>query len=149
MVDIRKKMARLKFYLASCPDKTHGYVEDIDELVEHIDDYERRQAIEIESLRKKIKELREQVANLKESNRALQGTCIRPSWIRVEDSLPEDGVHVFVRRRNKFCERAELSSLYFDGLPAWYLPAQRPVLVLGGGIPAQRDVTHWMYIPGI
>ena len=92
------------------------------------------------------KELKEQVANLKESNRALQGTCIRPSWIRVEDRLPEDGVHVFVRRRNKFCERAELSSLYFDGLPAWYLP-EGPVFVLGGEIPTQRDVTHWMYIP--
>lgn len=92
------------------------------------------------------KELREQVANLKESNRALQGTCIRPSWIRVEDRLPEDGVHVFVRRRNKFCERAELSSLYFDGLPAWYLP-EGPVFALGGDIPTQRDVTHWMYIP--
>ena len=38
MVDIRKKMARLKFYLASCPDKTHGYVEHIDEAVEHIDE---------------------------------------------------------------------------------------------------------------
>jgi len=101
------------------------------------------------SLRKKIKRLKEQVAYLKESNRAMQGTCIRPSWIRVEDSLPEDGVHVFVRRRNKFCERAELSSLYFDGLPAWYLP-EGPVLVLGGGRQARhRDVTHWMYIPGI
>ncbi len=101
------------------------------------------------SLRKKIKRLKEQVAYLKESNRAMQGTCIRPSWIRVGDSLPEDGVHVFVRRRNKFCERAELSSLYFDGLPAWYLP-EGPVLVLGGGRQARhRDVTHWMYIPGI
>ena len=99
------------------------------------------------SLRKKIKRLKEQVAYLKESNRAMLGTSIRPSWIRVEDSLPEDGVHVFVRRRNKFCERAELSSLYFDGLPAWYLP-EGPVLVLGGGRQARhRDVTHWMYIP--
>ena len=62
------------------------------------------------------------------------------SWIRVEDSLPEDGVHVFVKRRNKFCERAELSPLYFDGLPAWYLP-QGPTLV------DDYDVTHWMYIP--
>mgnify|MGYP003653326071 CR=1 FL=1 len=46
--------------------------------IEFIDDYERRQAIEIESLRKKIKELTEQVADLKESNRAIRGTSIRP-----------------------------------------------------------------------
>ena len=98
------------------------------------------------SLRKKIKELKEQVAYLEASNRAMRGTCILPSWIRVEDRLPEDGVHVFVRRRNKFCERAELSSLYFDGLPAWYLP-EGPVFVLKLGQPIQRDVTHWMYIP--
>ena len=46
--------------------------------IEFIDDYERRQAIEIESLRKKIKELTEQVADLKESNRAIRGTSICP-----------------------------------------------------------------------
>jgi polyhydroxyalkanoate synthesis regulator phasin len=41
---------------------------------EFINGYERRQAIEIESLRKKIKELTQQVAALKESNRVIRGT---------------------------------------------------------------------------
>ena len=108
-----------------------------------------RASNELESLIKELKECEEQVTSLQESTRDLRTVrpFLAPSWIRVEDSLPEDGVHVFVRRRNKFCERAELSSLYFDGLPAWYLP-EGPVLVLGGGRQARhRDVTHWMYIP--
>ena len=99
-----------------------------------------RASNKIESLSKKIKELEEQVDYLQESNIALHGVSTRPSWVSVRHSLPEDGVHVFVKRRNKFCERAELSSLYFDGLPAWYLPE--------GPTPADTDVdvTHWMYI---
>jgi|SaaInlStandDraft_2_1057019.scaffolds.fasta_scaffold13735_4 hypothetical protein len=106
-----------------------------------------RASNELESL---IKECEEQVTSLQESTRDLRTVrpFLAPSWIRVEDSLPEDGVHVFVRRRDKFCERAELSSLYFDGLPAWYLP-EGPVFALGWDIPTQRDVTHWMHIPEV
>lgn len=63
-------------------------------------------------------------------------------WISVEDRLPEDAVHVFVKRRDRFCDRAELSSIYFDGLPAWYLP-EGPTMAVGG------DVTHWMPIPAM
>ena len=59
--------------------------------IEFIDDYERRQAIEIESLRKKIKELTEQVAALEESNRAIRGTSVRPcccqSWVKRYEEL--------------------------------------------------------------
>ena len=38
MSDMQKKMERLKFYLESCPDKTHGYIEDIDDLAKQLDD---------------------------------------------------------------------------------------------------------------
>lgn len=100
------KMERLKYYLESCGDKCHGYISDIDELLE-----------ELESLK-------------------------ASPWISVEDRLPEDAVHVFVKRRDRFCDRAELSSIYFDGLPAWYLP-EGPTMAVGG------DVTHWMPIPAI
>lgn len=30
-------MERLKYYLTSCPDKCHGYIEDIDELLDEIE----------------------------------------------------------------------------------------------------------------
>ena len=59
-------------------------------------------------------------------------------WISVKDRFPEAGQQVVALRANKSWDRAEFAPLYFDGLPAWYLPEG----------PTTLDVvTHWMPLP--
>ncbi len=46
----------------------------------------------------------------------------KPVWISVDDDRPEAGERVAVLRKNGTWDRGELHPLFFDGLPAWFLP---------------------------
>lgn len=70
-------------------------------------------------------------------------SCRHPQqgWVSVEERLPEPGVQVIARRANGTWDRAECNPIYFDGLPAWYMP-EGPTESGGKGI------THWSTAPG-
>ena len=61
-----------------------------------------------------------------------------PKWISVEDELPEPGKQVIILRKNGTWDRGECNPIFFEGLPAFYLP-EGPLMT--------DDVTYWMPLP--
>lgn len=61
-------------------------------------------------------------------------------WVAVSERLPEPGEQVIARRCNGTWDRAECNPIYFDGLPAWYLPE-------GPTMSGPDGVTHWALPP--
>jgi len=76
---------------------------------------------EIEVIGDKIRSI---VHRLESERKKLEAEieALQNPWVSVEDDLPDAGNFVIVRRDNGIFERSEINSLYFDGLPAWYLP---------------------------
>lgn len=65
---------------------------------------------------------------------------LRAGWISVEAALPEAGKQVAVLRLNGTWDRGECSPIYFDGLPAWYMPE--------GPAPLE-DCPYWTSLPDL
>ena len=58
-----------------------------------------------------------------------------------EEGLPPHGAPVICKRKNGTVDRGEISALYFDGLPAWYMP-EGPVMTDDGYIVAWMEIPH-------